>query len=385
MSALFPTYKRFNLSVKQASGTTVEDTDGNTYLDFGAGIGVCNLGHRHPDVQLALENQLNQYWHVSNLYQQPIQEATAKWLIENSTGDQVFFCNSGTEANESAIKLARKATGKHKIISFKQSFHGRTFGSMAATGQEKIHTGFGPMLESFHYVPFNDRDAVKRAVDGDTAAIMMEMIQGEGGIHMADPDFVQEVAHVCRQNDVLLIIDEVQTGIGRTGKPFAYQHYDISPDIITSAKGLGGGVPIGAMMAKKTLRDAFGPGSHAATFGGNPLAMAAAQAVLKHVFQDDFLHGVTEKGRYLQERLNKSVGDLPVVSSIRGKGLMIGIECTEDVSHKISSLIDKGLLVLNAGPNVIRLLPPLIVSKQEIDVAVQLLSGVLTDEKASIT
>ncbi|HLS08375.1 acetylornithine transaminase [Lentibacillus sp.] len=380
MTALFPTYKRFNLSVKRASGTTVEDTEGKNYLDFGAGIGVCNLGHRHSDVQKALENQLNQYWHVSNLYHNPIQEKVADWLARHSSGDQVFFCNSGTEANEAAIKLARKATGKNKIISFQQSFHGRTFGSMAATGQEKIHTGFGPVLERFSYVPFNDIDAIKRAVDGETAAVMMEMIQGEGGIHMADFDFVQELEQVCRQHDVLLIVDEIQTGIGRTGKPFAYQHYGISPDVITSAKGLANGIPVGAMIAKKELRDVFGPGSHGATFGGNPLAMAAAEAVLNHVFQDDFLQAVTAKGELLLNRLNASIRQLPVVTSIRGKGLMIGIECNQEVSSMIGKLIEKGLLVLSAGPNIIRLLPPLIVSEKEIDTAVPLLRDVLAAE-----
>lgn len=383
MTAQFPTYKRFNLEVERATGTTVEDTDGNTYLDFGAGIGVCSLGHRHPGVQQALESQLNTYWHVSNLYHNPIQDKVAELLTQYSSGDQVFFCNSGTEANEAAIKLARKATGKHDIISFEGSFHGRTFGSMAATGQEKIHVGFGPMLEGFRYVPFNDIDAVKQAVDGETAAIMMEMIQGEGGINMADPDFVQELADVCRANNVLLIVDEVQTGIGRTGKPFAYQHYDMSPDIITSAKGLANGVPVGAMIAKESLRDAFGPGAHAATFGGNPLAMAAGEAVLTHVFQDDFLQDVTKKGQYLQKRLNEAIGDVPIVSSIRGKGLMVGIECSEDVSHVVPQLIEQGLLVLVAGPTIIRLLPPLTVNEQEIDQAVDLLRDVLTEKKIS--
>ncbi|SFA84044.1 acetylornithine aminotransferase [Lentibacillus halodurans] len=385
MSALFPTYKRFDLSAKQASGTVVEDTEGNTYLDFGSGIGVCNLGHRHPDVQQALENQLNHYWHVSNLYHNPIQEEVADSLVQHSAGEHVFFCNSGTEANEAAIKLARKATGKHKIISFEQSFHGRTLGSMAATGQEKIHSGFGPMLETFSYVPFNDSNAVKKAVDSDTAAVMLELIQGEGGINIADLDFVRELAHICQESDVLLIVDEVQTGIGRTGKPFAYQHYGITPDIITSAKGLANGIPVGAMIAKQTLRDVLGPGSHAATFGGNPLAMAAAQAVLKHVSQDEFLQEVTEKGMYLLATLNESVGQLPVVSSVRGTGLMLGIECSQDVTPVIELLLDKGLLVLSAGPNVIRLLPPLTVSKKEMDAAVQLIREVLTDEKAYIS
>lgn len=381
MTTLFPTYKRFNLSVRRASGTTVEDTNGKTYLDFGAGIGVCSLGHRHPGVQQALENQLNSYWHVSNLYDNPIQENVANLLTQHSSGDRVFFCCSGTEANEAAIKLARKATGKHKIISFKQSFHGRTFGAMAATGQEKIHTGFGPMLETFQYVPFNDSDAVKQALDGETAAVMLEMIQGEGGINTAEPDFVQELEHICSENNVLLIVDEIQTGIGRTGKPFAYQHYGVSPDIITSAKGLGDGVPVGAMIAKETLSDSFGPGSHGATFGGNPLAMAAAEAVLNHVFQDVFLQEVTEKGEYLIEQLHKSIGQAPIVSSIRGKGMMIGIECNQDVSDVVRILIEKGLLVLSAGPNTIRLLPPLIVSKQEINQAINLLRAALTDEK----
>src|SRR5699024_4736141 len=381
MTGLFPTYKRFNLAVEQASGTTVEDTDGKRYLDFGAGIGVCSLGHRHPAVQQALESQLNAYWHVSNLYHNPIQEKVADLLTQQSSGDQVFFCNSGTEANEAAIKLARKATGKHKIISFNQSFHGRTLGAMAATGQEKIHAGFGPMLETFQYVPFNDIEAVKQALDGETAAVMLEMIQGEGGINIADPDFVQELAEVCRDHHVLLIVDEVQTGIGRTGKPFAYQHYGISPDIITSAKGLAGGIPVGAMLAKEALRDRFGPGSHAATFGGNPLAMAAAEAVLEHVFQEEFLQEITEKSDYLMERLNTSIAPLSLVSSIRGKGLMIGIECSQNVSHLVESLIEKGLLVLSAGPHVLRLLPPLTVSREEIDKAVDLMSDVLTDEK----
>jgi len=305
----------------------------------------------------------------------------ADLLTQQSSGDQVFFCNSGTEANEAAIKLARKATGKHKIISFNQSFHGRTLGAMAATGQEKIHAGFGPMLETFQYVPFNDIEAVKQALDGETAAVMLEMIQGEGGINIADPDFVQELAEVCRDHHVLLIVDEVQTGIGRTGKPFAYQHYGISPDIITSAKGLAGGIPVGAMLAKEALRDSFGPGSHAATFGGNPLAMAAAEAVLEHVFQEEFLQEITEKSDYLMERLNTSIAPLSLVSSIRGKGLMIGIECSQNVSHLVESLIEKGLLVLSAGPHVLRLLPPLTVSREEIDKAVDLMSDVLTDEK----
>lgn len=373
MPALFKTYNRFNLSVAEAEGTKVTDINGKTYLDFGAGIGVNNLGHRHPTVQQAVTDQLEKYWHVSNLYHIPIQEDVAQALTVNSSGDYVFFCNSGAEANEAAIKLARKATGKTKIITCKQSFHGRTIATMSATGQEKIQTGFGPLLKSFEYVPFNDINAVKEAIDADTGAIMLEVIQGEGGVIVGDQPFIQGVERLCKENNLLLIIDEIQTGIGRTAKPFGYQHYGISPDVITIAKGLGNGLPVGAMVAKAKYYDVLGPGSHGTTFGGNPLAMAAAKAVLDIVFQDEFIEVVEEKSTYLQEQLQAKLGQLSFVSEIRGKGLMIGIECKGEVSGIISALMDKGLLVLNAGPNVIRLLPPLIVTEEEIDLAVKLI------------
>ncbi|WP_188456955.1 acetylornithine transaminase [Virgibacillus oceani] len=376
-SALLPTYKRFDLSVTNTNGTIVEDINGKKYLDFGSGIGVCNLGHRHPDVQQAIETQLQSYWHVSNLYHNPIQEEVAKLLVQQNSGDFVFFCNSGAEANEAAIKLARKATGKTKIISFNQSFHGRTFGAMAATGQEKIQRGFGPMLDTFDYVPYNDLDAVHQAIDENTAAIMLEMIQGEGGVIPAKQQFISGLRQLCKQHNILLIVDEVQTGIGRTGKPFAYNHYDISPDIVSVAKGLGNGLPVGAIIAKHELYNVFGPGSHATTFGGNPICMAAAQAVLQHVFQSGFLQQVEEKGDYLQEQLIKKVGNLPFVSKIRGKGLMVGIECIGDVSSQITQLMQKGLLVLSAGQRVIRLLPPLTVTEKEIDAAVGLIHETL--------
>lgn len=379
MTVLLPTYKRFDLQVAQASGTTVKDTEGKTYLDFGSGIGVCNLGHRHPAVQKAIEAQLNKYWHVSNLYHQPIQEEVAQMLIENSCGDHVFFCNSGAEANEAALKLARKATGKRKVITFLQSFHGRTFGTMAATGQDKIKQGFGPVLETFEYVPYNDISAVKEAVDGDTAAVMLEVIQGEGGVIPAEQTFLKELEQLCEQEGILLIVDEVQTGVGRTGKAFGHSHYGISPDIISVAKGLGNGVPVGAIIASSSLYEHFGPGSHGTTFGGNPIAMAAAKAVLENVFQDEFLEDVTKKGQYLQDELKRKVAHLPVVDYIRGKGLMIGIVCNGDVSSIINLLISKGLLVLGAGESVIRLLPPLTVSKEEMNEAVTILESVLRD------
>lgn len=380
MSSLLPTYKRFEVHVKEAFGTKVIDVNGKEYLDFGSGIGVCNLGHRHPEVQRAVEEQLNQYWHVSNLYHIPIQEDVAKMLVENSAGDYVFFCNSGAEANEAAIKLARKATGKTKIITFKQSFHGRTFAAMSATGQEKIQVGFGPMLETFVYAPFNDIDAVKSLIDEETAAVMLEVVQGEGGVIPAEPSFIQELEKLCKQHSILLIVDEIQTGIGRTGKRFAYEHYGIQPDIFTLAKGLGNGLPIGALVANERFYDVFGPGTHGSTFGGNPLAMAAAKTVLSLVFDDDFLNEVEQKANYLFAQLNEKLNGLPFVKSIRGKGLMAGIECQDDIGKLLPTFIENGLLVLNAGPNVIRLLPPLIVSKEEIDIAV----GILHDELAQL-
>lgn len=378
MSVLFPTYSRFPVTIAEAEGVTVKDTEGKSYLDFGSGIGVCNLGHRHPIVQTAVEEQLQKYWHVSNLYHVPLQEEVGQLLIDHTVGDYVFFCNSGAEANEAAIKLARKATGKTKIITFKQSFHGRTYATMSATGQQKIQQGFGPLLETFTYVPYNDLAAFQQALDENTAAVMLEVIQGEGGVVVSDPEFLQAVAELCEENDVLLMIDEIQTGIGRTGKAFAYEHYGISPDVITLAKGLGNGLPVGAMIAKGKYRDVFGPGSHGTTFGGNPLAMAAAKAVLQTVLQDEFLTSVEEKGEYLLQQLNETIGTHPKVKEIRGKGFMIGIVYEDEVANLINQLIERGLFTLSAGANVIRLLPPLIATKEDIDQAVSLIADVLT-------
>lgn len=380
--SLFPTYNRFDVQVKKASGTEVVDIDGKTYLDFGSGIGVCNLGHRHPAVQKAIEQQLNEYWHVSNLYKQPIQQQVATLITENSVGDYVFFSNSGAEANEAALKLARKKTQKEKIITFKQSFHGRTFATMAATGQEKIQAGFGSMLEKFVYATFNDIDSVKQLIDENTAAVMLEVVQGEGGVIPADETFMTELAALCEENDVLLIVDEIQTGIGRTGKRFGYEHYGIEPDIFTLAKGLGNGLPIGAMVAKKELKDAFGPGTHGSTFGGNPVAMAAAKAVLETMFNDDFFHQIEAKIRYLSDRLETVIEPLHAVKSIRQKGLMIGIECHHPVNEMVGELIESGLLTLMAGENVLRLLPPLTVSEAEIELAVRKMKFALEKVKA---
>src|SRR5690625_579254 len=374
---LFPTYNRFNLEVESAAGTIVKDTSGKEYFDFGAGIGVCNLGHNHPIVKKSVEEQLNKYWHVSNLYKVPIQEKVAELITANSFADYVFFCNSGAEANEAAIKLARKATGKDKIIAFEKSFHGRTFATMAATGEDIIRIGFGSMLPTFVYAVYNDIQSVKDVIDNDTAAVMIELVQGEGGVNIANEDFVNQLVTLCEEHQVLLIIDEIQTGIGRTSKKFAYEHYGIVPDIMTLAKGLGNGMPVGAMAAKKEYGEAFGPGAHGSTFGGNPIAMAAAQAVLSEVFTDSFLENVEQKGQYLYEQLQTKIGKSNKIKEIRRLGLMIGIECHEPVGKLVPTLLEKGLIVLSAGDHVIRLLPPLTISKEDIEEAVSKLQDVL--------
>ncbi|MEC2077518.1 acetylornithine transaminase [Metabacillus fastidiosus] len=373
MSHLFPTYARWDFTVKEAKGAWLIDENDDKYLDFISGIAVCNLGHVDEDVKNAVEEQLQKVWHTSNLFKIPLQEEVAKRLVENSDGDAVFFCNSGAEANEAAIKLARKHTGKSKIVTFKQSFHGRTFATMSATGQEKIQIGFGPLLQTFEYLPYNDTAALEQLEGEEVAAIMLEVVQGEGGVNPANEEFLQKVAEMCGKLNALLIIDEVQTGIGRTGKPFGYQHYGISPDIITSAKGLGSGIPVGAMIGKKELIESFQPGSHGSTFGGNFIAMASANATLKKIMDPSFLQAVEEKGSALVQKLEDALYGHELVKAIRGKGLLIGIECSEQVTDLITAARENKLLVLPAGPNVIRLLPPLNVTEEEMDTAVTIL------------
>lgn len=380
-SALFPNYKRWELEIVEGKGAKVIDANGTEYLDFVSGIAVCNLGHCHPAVVEAVQAQLQKLWHVSNLFENSLQEEVASLLVANSDGHRVFFCNSGAEANEAAIKLARKYTGKSKILTFHQSFHGRTFATMTATGQEKIHSGFGPLLPTFAYLPFNDAAALEQAMDHEVAAVMVEAVQGEGGVTPAQTEFLQAAEKLCKQYGALLIIDEVQTGIGRTGKAFGYQHYGISPDIITVAKGLGNGIPVGALVGKEELADTFSAGTHGTTFGGNMIAMSAAKAVLENVMQPEFLESVTEKAAYFMELL-QDVTSLPVVKEVRGKGLMIGIECNTEAAPFVTELQKKGLLVLVAGPNVVRLLPPLTVTKEELETAASVIKEVLG--KASV-
>lgn len=377
MSFLFENYGRWDLELTSGNGTIVIDSEGKEYLDFTAGIGVCNLGHCYPKIVDALIEQTKTLWHTSNLFKSSLQEEVAERLTANSVGDVVFFCNSGAEANEAAIKLARKHTGKSKIITFKQSFHGRTFATMAATGQDKVKQGFGNMLETFIHVPYNDIQALEEAIDFDTAAIMLEVIQGEGGVHPARADFLNKIEKLCCEYGTLLIVDEVQTGIGRTGKPFGYQHYSISPDIITSAKGLGNGFPVGAIIAKEELKSTFNPGSHGSTFGGNPLAMAAAKETLDTIFNDKFLLEVQKKGEFLAGKLQQLFSEMPNFKGIRYKGLMFGLEFEDEVAPMLAELRKSGLIVLNAGPNVIRLLPPLTVTNEELEKSIEIMKSTL--------
>lgn len=384
MSSLFPTYQRWDVHVKSGKGTSLVDTNDKEYLDFIGGIAVCNLGHCHPTIVDALKKQAEQLWHVSNLFEIGGQEQAASVLAENSSGDYVFFCNSGTEANEAAIKLARKHTGKQHIISLKNSFHGRTLGSMAATGQAKIHEGYGTMLESFSYADLNDLESVKSLVTEETAAVMVEVVQGEGGVRVMDATFAESLQALCNEHSLLLIVDEVQTGIGRTGKAFGYEHFNLSPDIITVAKGLGNGFPVGALIGKAHLKSAFQPGSHGSTFGGNPLAMAVVNAVLTEVFNESFLNEVVNKGKAFENYLNEALIGSPVVKEVRGLGLIAGIECHAPVADYITKAREKGLLVLPAGPNVIRLLPPLVATNEELKKAAFILAEVVTHQKTTV-
>ncbi|WP_071393888.1 acetylornithine transaminase [Bacillus tuaregi] len=377
MSNLFPTYSRWEVEPDWAEGSIMYGKDGKRYLDYTSGIGVCNLGHRPSAVEEAIQKQLKKFWHVSNLFPVEIQETAAAKLAQAAEMDLVFFSNSGAEANEAAIKLARKATGRTKIITFKQSFHGRTYATMSATGQDKIKHGFGPMLESFIYVPFNDLKALQDVMSDEVAAVMLEVIQGEGGIYPASEEFLKGVEALCSQYGSLLVIDEIQTGIGRTGKPFAFQHFNLEPDIVSVAKGLGSGLPIGGIIAKSGLKEVFGPGSHGTTFGGNPLSISAAIATMDTIFQDSFLAEVNEKADFFRAELEENLLPLANVNDIRGIGMMIGIEINQNVPDLLKSLRSVGFIALPAGENVIRLLPPLTTTKTELEEAIAILTKVL--------
>lgn len=376
MGALFGNYARRPISIEKGQGTIVWDSEGKQYLDFTSGIAVVSLGHAHPAIVKAIQEQSQKLWHISNLFDSPEQEALAAKLVEGTHLAHGFFCNSGAEANEAAIKLARKHTGKHRIITFEKSFHGRTFGAMSATGQDKVRNGFGPLVSEFVTIPFNDVEALKATVDDSFAAIMLEIIQGEGGVNVATPEFVEAIKQICEELNILCIVDEVQTGIGRTGTRYAWQQTVLKPDIVTLAKGLGGGFPIGAMLGTAEMYDTFNAGTHGTTFGGNPLAVSVATTVLEHVFEDSFLATVKERSAYFVKKLQEV---LPADRfKINGQGLILGIDCGDvEVASYVTQAEQEGLLLVGAGPNVIRLLPPLTVSEEEIDQAVEILKKVL--------
>ncbi|WP_214856454.1 acetylornithine transaminase [Exiguobacterium sp. s130] len=378
MSALLPTYQRTDVELVKGQGSIVEDATGKTYLDFIMGIAVCNTGHRHPYVQQRLEEQLNRIWHTSNLFQIAAQERVAERLTEDSHLSHAFFCNSGAEANEAAYKLVRKWTGKTEVVTFKQSFHGRTFAMMGATGQEKIKAGYGEMVNGFKHLPFNEMESLS-AITDQTAAVWLEIIQGEGGVVVADDAWLEALVKKAQQYDVKIIVDEVQTGIGRTGSRFAFEQTPLVPDIITLAKGLGSGLAVGALLATEEAAEVFTPGSHGSTFGGNPLAMTAAEATLDLLLSDTVMADIQEKGEYLRQQLEKKLPK-SIVSSIRGRGLMIGIECTMPVAPLIDGLRENGLLVVSAGPHVIRLLPSLFVTEQELTQAIEKIQLVCRQE-----
>lgn len=377
MTYLFENYKRAPIEFVKAEGSYLIDSEGKAYLDFSSGIGVTNLGF-HPQVQQALIQQAGRIWHSPNLYLSSLQEQVAQELA-GSYDYLAFFCNSGAEANEAAIKLARKATGKQGIITFQQSFHGRTFGAMAATGQDKIKEGFGDGVPHFSYAVYNDLASVEDLVNQDTAAVMLELVQGESGVRPAEAAFVKDLADFCQREGILLIVDEVQTGMGRTGRLYSFEHYGIIPDIVTLAKGLANGLPAGALLGKSSLASALGPGSHGSTFGGNKLAMAAALETLHIMKETGFMEEVRSKSAILLEQLQFAFQVHPKISAVRGLGMMIGIETSASLSKIVEAARQKGLIILTAGENVIRLLPPLTINREEIQQGIAILKEVFSE------
>ncbi len=382
---LINTYNRFPIVLVKGRGTRVWDSNGKEYIDFLSGVAVNILGHCHPRIVVALQKQSQRLIHVSNFYHIEPQIKLAKLLVKNSFADKVFFCNSGAEANEAAIKLARKYSKKffhedrYEIISTINSFHGRTLASLTATGQEKFQKGFEPLVPGFKYVPFNNIEALKNAITDKTCAIILEPIQGEGGVKLPSDDYLKKVSQICKEKNLLLILDEVQTGMGRTGKLFAYEHYGIKPDIMTLAKGLGGGVPIGALLTTDKIASAFEPGNHASTFGGNPLVCSAAVATLETILEDGYLLDHCRRmGKHFIEKLEKIRGKYPeIVYEVRGKGLMIGMELTIDGAPIVQSCLERGFLINCTAGNVLRFTPPLIIKEEEIDKLISTLKEII--------
>ncbi len=379
---LFPVYPRAPLVLVRGEGCRVWDADGKEYLDFFSSTVVTNLGHAHPRVTAALYEQARKILHVSNLHHSVPQGELAELLCTHSFADRVFLCNSGAEANEAAIKLARrfgaeKRNGRFEIITMYNSFHGRTLATLTATGQEKVRIGFEPLPAGFRYVPFNDFAALEATASEKTVAVMLEVVQAEGGIVVADPDYLQAVRRWCDERGVLLIFDEVQTGAGRLGKLWGYETFGVEPDILTAAKGLGNGVPIGAMLARQEVAEVFALGAHGSTFGGNALACAAAVATVRSLLEDGVLAHAEQQGHYLQERLAELQERCRRIRAVRGRGLLWGLELDGPGAFAVDAARDRGLIINCTAERVLRLAPPLIVARAEIDQAVEVLAEVL--------
>jgi acetylornithine aminotransferase len=376
------TYGRVPILLKEGKGCILKDLEGRTYMDFVAGIAVCSLGHAYEGVAQALADQARRLVHVSNLYYTEPQIELAQWLVEHSFADRVFFCNSGAEANEAAFKLARKyfkvqgSPHRFRMITMEGSFHGRTMATLTATGQEKIRKGFEPLLEGFDIVPFNDLEAVKSAITEETCAVLLEPIQGEGGVRCATAEYLEGLRTLCDREGLLLIFDEVQTGMGRTGKLFAYEHFSITPDIMTLAKALANGLPMGAMLAKETVAAAFTPGSHASTFGGTPLVAAAALAVVNALVNDGVIRNCQNVGQYFKNQLLGLQSKYSFVREVRGKGLLLGLDLTCDGAPIVKACLDKGFLINCTQDHVLRFVPPLVVQEKEIDALISCLDDV---------
>jgi len=379
---LMGTYSRQPISIVRGRGIKVYDLEGREYTDFVAGVAVNVLGHGHPDLVAAVQRQAAQLIHASNLYHSEPQVKLAQMLVDHSFAERVFFCNSGAEANEAAIKLARRYShgkygpGRHEIVTMKNSFHGRTMATLTATGQDKVQTGYEPLLPGFSYVEFNHFAKLEQAVGDKTAAVMVEPVQGEGGVHVADREYLKAIRELCSRRDILLIFDEVQTGMGRTGTLFAYEQFGVEPDIMTLAKGLGGGMPIGACLAKDSVAQAFTPGSHGSTFGGNPLACAAALAVFRVLLEGRVLDQARQMGDYLAKGLLECKDRHHAVRAVRGLGLFQGMEVEIDAKSVVGECLRRGVLINATSERVLRFIPPLIVTERDIDRLIDVLSHV---------
>ncbi len=380
---VIPNYSRNPIVLVKGEGVYVWDGEGKRYLDLFSGWAVSSLGHCNPNVTKATQDQAATLVHVPNIFYSEPQGRLAKYISESSFNGQCFFCNSGAEANEAAIKLARihsSPKGKYKIITMRDSFHGRTLAAVTATAQPKYHKGFLPLVEGFTYVPFNNLREVEKAVDDKTCGIMLEPIQGEGGINVADAEYMKGLRKICDDKGILLILDEVQCGMGRTGKYFAYQHYDITPDIMTLAKALGNGTAIGAMEAKKEIAKSLVPGSHASTFGGNPLACATAAAVFETIQSENLLENVKKMSDYTFGQLRSMADEFDIINEVRGIGLMIGIELKTEATEIVQKCMETGLLINCTHESVIRFMPQLNVKKEHIDEGLRILKDVLKNE-----